>query len=41
MDAENLGRDDSSNWEAVEDINESLPSLDITTPFAFVVKAIH
>jgi len=41
MDAENLGSHNCCNWEAVEDVNESLPYLDIASPFAFVVEAIY
>jgi len=41
MHAENLFIDDSSDWEAVEAIRESLPKLHVIPSFAFVVKAVN
>ena len=41
MHAEDLAGDDSGNRKAVEDVDERLPYLDITTPLAFVVEPVH
>lgn len=41
MNAEDLGGDDSGDGEAVEDVYERLPGLDVTPSFAFVVKAVY
>lgn len=40
MHAENLGSHNGCDGEAVEDVNESFPSLDVTPSFTFVVKTI-
>lgn len=40
MYAEDLRRYDSCNGEAVEDVDERLPCLQVTPSFAFVVKAV-
>ena len=40
MNAEDLGRDDSSDGEAVEHVDERLPRLEITPSFAFIVEAV-
>jgi hypothetical protein len=32
---------DSSDRQAVEDVDERLPSLDITSSFAFIVEAVN
>ena len=41
MDTEDLGSDNSGDWEAVEHVNKCLPCLDITPSLAFVIKAVH
>ncbi len=41
MYTEYFRRYDSSDGEAVEDIDKCLPCFDITPPFTFVVKAVH
>lgn len=41
MNAKYFGGNDSGNGEAVENVNESFPCLDVTSSFTFIVKAIH
>lgn len=41
MYTEDLRRNDSGDWEAVEHIDERLPCLDITPPLALVIKSVH
>ena len=41
MYAEDFRRDDGGNGKTVEDVYECLPRLDITPPFALVVKPVH
>lgn len=41
MNAEYLGRDNCSNGQAVEDVNEGLPGLDVTPSFALVIETVH
>lgn len=41
MHAEDLGSNDSGDWEAVEHVDKSLPCLDITPPLALVIKPVH
>jgi len=40
MDTKDLARDNRSDGEGVEDVNESLPGLDVCTPFTFVVESV-
>ena len=40
MHAEDLRRDDGSNGQAIEDIDEGFPCLQVTPSFAFVVEAV-
>jgi hypothetical protein len=40
MNAEDLGCDDGGDGEAVEDVDEGLPNLDVAATFALVVEAI-
>jgi hypothetical protein len=41
VDAEDLRRDDGRDGEAVEDVDERLPRLDITASLAFVIEAVY
>lgn len=41
MYAEDFGRDDSSDRKTVEDVYKCLPRLNITPPFALVIKPVH
>ncbi len=41
MNAKDLRRDNSSDGETVEDIDECLPRLQITPSFAFVIEAVN
>ena len=41
MYAKYLGRDDGGYWQRVENVDESLPRLDVTPSFAFIVEAVH
>ena len=41
MHAEDLGRNNSGDWEAIEHIDERLPCLDVTPSLALVIKSIH
>jgi len=41
MYTEDFGGYNSGNREAIKDIDKRLPRLDITAPFAFVVKAVN
>lgn len=41
MYAEDLGRNDSGDWEAVENVDECLPCLYITPSLALVIKSVH
>ncbi len=41
MYAEDLGRDDSGDWEAVEHVDERLPCLYVTPSLALVIKSVH
>ena len=38
---EDLRRDDGRDGQAVEDVDERLPRLDVTAALALVVEAIH
>jgi hypothetical protein len=41
MDTKYLGRDDGGDREAIKDIDEGFPRLDITSSLAFVIKPIY
>lgn len=41
MYTEYFGCYDSSDRQTVENINKCLPRLDVTSSFAFVIKAVH
>ena len=41
MDAENFGSDYGGDGQAIKYVDKGPPDLDITTPFAFVVEAVH
>lgn len=41
MHTEDFGSNDCGNRKAVENVNECLPSLDITPSFAFIIEAIN
>ncbi len=41
MNAEDLGGDNGRDGQCVEDVDESLPDLDVDSSFAFVVESIN
>lgn len=41
MHTEDLGGDDGGDGEGVENVDESLPGLDVGAPFALVVEAVY
>lgn len=41
MNTEYLGGNNSSNRKAVENVDESLPRLDVTPPFTFIVEPVY
>jgi hypothetical protein len=40
VDTKDLARDDGCDGEGIKDVNKSLPSLDVCTPFTFVVESV-
>ena len=40
MDTEDLASDDRCDREGIEDVDESLPCLDVCTPFTLVVESV-
>ena len=40
MYAEDFGCNNGGNWKAVENVYESLPGLDVTAAFAFIIKTV-
>lgn len=41
MNTENLGRDDGTKGQRVEDVDERFPNFDGGSAFAFVVETVH
>ena len=41
MNTEYLGGNNGSNGKAVENVNESLPRLDVTPSFTFIIESVY
>jgi hypothetical protein len=41
MNAEDLAGNNGCNGKAIESVNEGLPDLDVTPPFALIIEAIN